>query len=109
MLSLQLHEIVEGLHFHCSLSVCVSVCHSLCQAILVIKILAKRMLRSGRGFHKTIAYHTGSNPIDICDLGSKVKVTVLCLDCVRQQLSCIMEHYSCVFDNVFKNELSNLN
>ena len=27
---LHLHEVVEGLYFHCSLSVCVSVCLSVC-------------------------------------------------------------------------------
>ena len=43
---LHLHEIVEGLYFHCSLSVCVSVC----PALLVNKIPAERMHRFGRGF-----------------------------------------------------------
>ena len=39
--SLHLHEIVEGLHFHCRLSVCVSVCVSVCLALLVNKIPAE--------------------------------------------------------------------
>ena len=43
---LHLHEIVEGLYFHCSLSVCLCVC----PAILVNKILAERMQRLRRGF-----------------------------------------------------------
>ena len=36
-LFLHLHKIVEGLYFHCSLSVCVSVCVSGCPALLVNK------------------------------------------------------------------------
>ena len=63
---LHLHDILEGLYFHCSLSVCVSVCVCVCPAILVNKIPAERMHR----------YCTGSDSIEIGDLGSKVKVTV---------------------------------
>ena len=44
---LHLHEIVEGLYFHCSLSVCVCVCVS---RILVNKIPAERMHRFERNF-----------------------------------------------------------
>ena len=73
---LNLHDFVEGLYFHCSLSVCVSVCMSVCPEILVNKIPAERMHRFGRGFRLMVAYRTGSNPIEIGDLGSKVKVTV---------------------------------
>ena len=47
---LHLHEIVEGLYFHFSLSVCLSVCVSVCPALLVNKIPAERMNRFGRGF-----------------------------------------------------------
>ena len=51
---LHLHEIVEGLYFHCSLSVCVcvSVCLSVCVSgwILVNKIPAERMNRFWCGF-----------------------------------------------------------
>ena len=47
---LHLHEIVEGLYFQCSLSVCLCVCLSVCQALLVNKIPAERMNRFGRGF-----------------------------------------------------------
>ena len=51
---LHLHEIVEGLYFHCSLSVCVCVCVclSVCVSgwILVNKIPAERMNRFGCGF-----------------------------------------------------------
>ena len=48
---LHLHEIVEGLYFYFSLSVCVSVCLSLCVSnFLVNKIPAERMHRFGRGF-----------------------------------------------------------
>ena len=53
--------------------VCVSVCVS---GFLVNKIPAERMHRFGRGFRLMVAYRTGSNPIEIGDLGSKVKVTV---------------------------------
>ena len=73
---LHLHEIVEELYFHCSLSVCLSVCVSVCPPILVNKIPAEQMHRFGRSFRWTVAYRTGSDPIEIGDLGSKVKVTV---------------------------------
>ena len=69
---LHLHEIVEGLYFRFSLSVCVSEC----PALLVNKIPAERMHRFGRGFRLMAAYPTGSKPIEIGGLGSKVKVTV---------------------------------
>ena len=46
--------------------------------VLVNKIPAERMHRFGRGFRLMVAYRTrtGSNPIELGDLGSKVKVTV---------------------------------
>ena len=49
---LHLHEIVERLYFHFSLSVCVSVCLSVfvSGSFLVNKIPAERMHRFGRGF-----------------------------------------------------------
>ena len=47
---LHLHEIVEGLYFHCNLSVCLCVCVSVCPALIVNKIPAERMNRFGRGF-----------------------------------------------------------
>ena len=56
-------------------SVCLCVCVSV-SGFLVNKIPAERMHRFGRGFRKMVAYNTGSNPIEIGDLGSKVKVTV---------------------------------
>ena len=72
---LHLHEIVEGLYFHFSLSVCLCVC--LCvRRFLVNKIPAERMNRFGCGFGEMVAYCSGSNLIEIGDLGSKVKVTV---------------------------------
>ena len=77
---LHLHKIVEGLYFHCSLSVCLSVCLCVCVCVsgyfLVNKIPAKRIHRFQRGFRKTVAYYTGSDPIEIGDLGLNVKVTV---------------------------------
>ena len=48
-LLLHLHEIVEGLYFHFSLSVSLSVCLSV-RSFLVNKIPAERMNRFGRGF-----------------------------------------------------------
>ena len=69
---LHLHEILEGLYFHCSLSVCLSVC----PALLVNYIPAERINQFGRGFRKMVAYRTDSDPFEIGDLGSKVKVTV---------------------------------
>ena len=59
-------------YFHCSLSVCVSVCLCVCPTLLVNKIPAEWMHRFRRGFH----YKASSDPIEIGDLGSKVKVTV---------------------------------
>ena len=55
LMLLHLHKIVEGLYFHCSLSVCVCVCVSVCLSVcvsnfLVNKIPAERMHRFGRGF-----------------------------------------------------------
>ena len=68
--------IVEGLYFHCNLSLCVCVYVCVCPTLLVNKIPAEWMNRFGRGFCLMIAYRTGSNPIEIGDLGSKVNVTV---------------------------------
>ena len=48
LIFLHLHEIVEGLYFQFSLSVCLSVCVS--GSFLVNKIPAERMHRFGRGF-----------------------------------------------------------
>ena len=45
---LHLHEIVEGLYFHCSLSMCLCLC--VCQVLLMNKIPAERMHRFGHGF-----------------------------------------------------------
>ena len=69
---------MEGLYFHCSLSVCVCVCLCVCECpdLFVNKIPAVRMHRFGRGFRYRFAYDIGSDPIEIGDLGSKVKVTV---------------------------------
>ena len=49
---LHLHEIVEGLYFHYSLSVCLSVCVCVCVRpdILVNEIPAEQMHQFGRGF-----------------------------------------------------------
>ena len=73
---LHLHEIVEGLYFHCSLSVCVCLCLSVCPALLVNKIPPERMHRFGHGFRYTMAYCSGSDRIEIGDPGLKVKVTL---------------------------------
>ena len=54
--------------------VCLSV--SVCVCVSVNKIAAERMHQFGCGFRWIVAYCTGSNPIEIGDLGSKVKVTV---------------------------------
>ena len=59
-----------------SVCLCVCVCMCVCPAVLVNKIPAKRMHRFGRSFRYMAAYRTGSNSIEIGDLGSKVKVTV---------------------------------
>ena len=55
---LHLHEIVEELYFHCSLSVCLPVCLCVCvcvcPAMHVNKIQAERMNRFGRGLLTTL-------------------------------------------------------
>ena len=76
---------MEGLYFHYSLCVCVFVCVCVCVCVYVCvclsvclsvnKIPAERMHRFERDFRQMAAYRTGSNPIEIGDLGSKVKVT----------------------------------
>ena len=76
LIFLHLHKIVEGLYFHCSLSVCLCVCVSVRPALLVNKILAQRMNRVGRGFRLLVAYRTSSNTFEIGDIGIKVKVTM---------------------------------
>ena len=58
-------------------AVCLCVC--VCPALRVSKIPAEQVHRFGRGFRWMFAYHTGLDPIEISDLGSKVKVTVLLL------------------------------
>ena len=58
------------------LCVCLSVCLCVCPARLENKIPAERIHRFGCGFRKMVAYYTGSNPNEIGDLVSKVKVTV---------------------------------
>ena len=63
ILSLHLHEIVEGLYFHCSLSVCVCVC----PALLVNKFQPNGCTNLNAVFAKMVAYTTGSNPIEIDD------------------------------------------
>ena len=54
-------------------TVCVSVCLSVCVSVCVP---AKRLNRFERSFCLMFAYRTGSNPIEISDLGLKVKVTM---------------------------------
>ena len=54
---------------------CLCVC--VCVRVSVNKISAEQMHRFGRGFRYTAAYRTGSDPIEIGDLGLKVKVTVI--------------------------------
>ena len=51
-------------------------CLSVCPALLVNKIPAKQMHQFGRGFRKTVAYCIDSDPIEIGELRSKLKVTV---------------------------------
>ena len=57
---LHLQEIMEGLYFHYSLSVCLCVC---------------LIVACERSFCYMAAYRTGWDPIEIGDPGSKVKVT----------------------------------
>ena len=53
---------------------CVCVCLSVCPS--VNKMPIERRHRFGIGFRKTVAYSTGSDPNEIGDFGSKVKVTM---------------------------------
>ena len=71
---LHLRRTVEGLYFHCSLSVCVCVCMSVC--LWVDEITVKWIHWFWCGFCWMVAYHTGSDFIKIGDAWSKVKVTV---------------------------------
>ena len=63
---LQLHEIVDGLYFHSSLSVCVYVCVSIFFFFFVNKITAERMRFSLNGCLPHCC--SGSDPIEIGDL-----------------------------------------
>ena len=54
--------------------VCVCVCVWVCLSVIIIP--AERMPIFGRGFHRIFACCTGSEPIEMGDLGFKVKVTV---------------------------------
>ena len=82
---------MEGLYFHCTLSVCVCVCLCVCvcPAILLNNIPAERMNRFGRGFRQMVAYCTGLNPIEIGDLGSNsvcssdIPLVDLCLNLIK--------------------------
>ena len=57
------------------ISVCLSVCVSVCPS--ANKMLIEWVHRFGRDFrYKTAAYNTSSDPIEIGDLGFKVKITV---------------------------------
>ena len=63
----------------CNASVCVSVCLSVCVCVrcfLVNKFQPNGWTDLDVVFKKMVAYRTGSNPIEIGDLGSKVKVTM---------------------------------
>ena len=74
--------------FHFSLSVCLSVCLSLslclcvcvCVCVCVYpsvnKMPIERTHRFERGIRLTVAYSFCSDPIEIGDLGFKVKITV---------------------------------
>ena len=70
---------MEGLQLIFSLqfvSVCVCVCMCVSGSFLVNKIPDERMLLFGHSFRLTVAYCLDSDPIEIGDLESKVKVTV---------------------------------
>ena len=73
--SLHLHDFVEGLYFHCSLSVClcvcVCVCLSVCPEILVNKIPAEQMHRFGRGFAKSLLLALTRTLLNIVTLGQR--------------------------------------
>ena len=69
--------VIFSLQFVC-LCVCVCVCMCVCLSVcpFVNKMPIKPLHRFRRGYRQMVAYITGSDPIEICDLGSKVKVTV---------------------------------
>ena len=63
-------KIVNGLHFHCSLPVCLCAC--VCLSVNIIQ--NDKIRQFGRDFLFRITYRTGSNPIKIGDIWLKVKV-----------------------------------
>ena len=78
LLFLHLHEIVEGLCFHFSLSVCVCVCLSL--YVYLMFSCEQNSSQTGKPiwtwFSVDGCLPHWQNSIEICDLGSKVKVTM---------------------------------
>ena len=73
--SLHLHEIVEGLYFHCSLSVCLCVCLSVCLSVcpvnLVNKIPAERMHRLDAVFAKWLLLALAQTLLNLVTLGQR--------------------------------------
>ena len=66
---LHLHEIVKGLYFHCSMSLC------LCISLSISEQNSSRT-DFGHGFRYIVVYCTCSGLIEIGDLGSKFQVIV---------------------------------
>ena len=65
---------MEGLYFHCSLSVCLSVCVCVCPMFSCEQNSSRMDAPIWTQFSLNGSYSTGSNPIEIGDLGSKVTV-----------------------------------
>ena len=76
-LLLHLHKIMEGLYFHCSLSVCLFVCMSVCLSGSACEQNSSRtdeLIWTQFSLNGCLLHWL--KPIEIGDLGSKVKVTV---------------------------------
>ena len=73
------------------------------------KIPAKRMHRFGRGFRKMVAYNTGSDPFEIGDLGSKVKVTVTENVCKNNEKQFAKNSNLDIFEIRFHHSIGNCN
>ena len=72
---LYLHEIVKDLYFHYSLSVCVRLSVCVCDCLWT-KFQPNECTDLDAVFAVWLQYRIGSNPVEICDFGSKVKVRV---------------------------------
>ena len=86
---LHLHEIVERLYIYFCLSLCVCVCVCVCVCPSVNKMPIEPLHWFWRSLRKTVAFSTGSDPIEIDDLCLKVKVTFTKYPISIQKKKCV--------------------